>query len=340
MFSTGTYLDDRTLSGTVTIAETGKSDSTLIAMLYQDGDDSAVVKKRPRYIARLDGKGHFTFRSLPSGTFYLYAVKDDGGTRRYTDPSQLFAFAGKPINLSANNEPVSLYAYVEKPDEPKRGSSGTAPATASKEKKSEDKRLRYQTNLESGQQDILDTLRIQFASPLRTFDSSKLQFTDEKFQRLGNYTIVPDSLNQKFTFLYKWKPGTAYNLIFPKDLAEDSAGRKLIKIDTIDFKTKKEEDYGILRLRFPALDLSQHPVMLLVQGDKVVFTYTFTSKEYYTKLFQPGEYDLRILYDENGNGRWDPGQFFGKHKQPEKVRPIEEKIKVKSNWENDKTIAL
>lgn len=339
LFSTGTYLDDRTLSGTVTIAETGKTDSTLIAMLYQDGDDSAVVKKRPRYVTRLDNKGSFTFRNLPSGTFYLYAVKDEGGTRRYTDASQLFAFAGKPLTLAADNEPVQLYAYVAKAEEQKKGTT-PSPAASSKEKKNEDKRLRYQTNLEAGLQDILDTLRIQFASPLKTFDSSQLVFTDEKFQRLGNYTLVPDSLYQQFTFLYTWKPGTAYNLILNKELAEDSAGRKLAKIDTIDFKTKKLEDYGTLRLRFPALDLSQHPVLLLVQNEKIVYTHVFTNKDFNTKIFRPGDYELRILYDENGNARWDTGDFFGKHKQPEKVQSIDKKLTVKANWDNDHTFNL
>lgn len=339
LFSTGTRLDNHTLGGSVTLAETGKIDSTLIAMLYQDGDDSAVVKKRPRYIARLDNKGNFAFRNLPAGTFYLYATKDQGGTRRYTDPSQLFAFAGKPVAVSDSSVPVDLYAYVEKPEEPRK-SAGPSPAAASREKKNEDKRLRYQTNLEAGQQDILDTLRIRFATPLKTFDSSKLVFTDEKFQPLGNYALVPDSLNQQFTFLYAWKPGTAYNLILNKDLAEDSTGKKLAKIDTIDFKTKKLEDYGTLRLRFPTLDLSKHPVMQLTQSDKIVFTHVFTTKEFNTKIFQPGDYDLRILYDENGNARWDPGEFFGKHKQPEKVRSFEVKVKVKANWDNDQTINI
>ncbi|MBE7171174.1 MAG: Ig-like domain-containing protein [Williamsia sp.] len=341
VFSTGTYLDDRTLSGTVTIAETGKTDSTMIAMLYQDGDDSAVVKKRPRYITRLDNRGHFTFRNLPSGTFYLYALKDESGTRRYTDPSQLFAFAGKPLTISANNEPVQLYAYVEKAEEPKKRGSGPAPiATGSREKKAEDKRLRYQTNLENGQHDILDTLRIQFATPLKTFDSTKLVFTDEKFQQISNYALVPDSLNQRFSLLYTWKLGTAYNLILGKELAEDSAGRKLVKIDTIDFKTKKQEDYGELRLRFPILDLSNHPVLQLIQSEKIVYTHVFTTKEFNVKIFRPGDYEIRILYDENGNGRWDAGEFFGKHKQPEKVLSIDKKFNVKANWGNDHTINL
>jgi hypothetical protein len=54
----------------------------------------------------------------------------------------------------------------------------------------------------------------------------------------------------------------------------------------------------------------------------------------------PGEYDLRILYDENKNGKWDPGEFFGKHKQPEIVKPVERKITVKAAWKNEIEIAL
>jgi hypothetical protein len=54
----------------------------------------------------------------------------------------------------------------------------------------------------------------------------------------------------------------------------------------------------------------------------------------------PGEYELRILYDTNKNGVWDPGEFFNKHKQPEVVVPIERKINVKSNWQNEFELVL
>ena len=339
VFSTGTFLDDRTLSGKVTIAETGRTDTTLIAMLYRESDDSSVLKKRPRYVTRLDNKGNFTFRNLPSGTFYLYALKDDNGARRYISKSQLFAFAGKPVLVAEKNEPVNLYAYVEKADEVKK------PATAiqggsTKEKKSEDKRLRYQTNLESGLQDILDSLEIRFASPLRTFDSTKIVLADEKYQPVGRYSFIHDSLNQNFTLIYPWKPATAYTLVLAKDIAEDSTGKKLIKNDTIAFKTRKLEDYGTLRLRFPALDLDKHPVLQFVQSDRIVFIHRFTTKEFSSKLFKPGDYDLRILYDENGNNRWDAGNFFGKHQQPEKVRQIDKKLTVKANWDNEQSVNL
>ncbi len=96
-----------------------------------------------------------------------------------------------------------------------------------------------------------------------------------------------------------------------------------------------------IRIRVFNLDLSRHPVLLMLQSDAVKYAFPFGKrKEIRQLLFRPGEYDLRILYDMNDNGRWDPGVFFGKHRQPEKVTPIRQKFTVKANWDNDKDITL
>src|SRR5690606_32052953 len=57
LFSTGAYIDSLTLSGNVEIAETGKTDSTLFVFLYRDLSDSAVFKKKPTYITRVNKEG-------------------------------------------------------------------------------------------------------------------------------------------------------------------------------------------------------------------------------------------------------------------------------------------
>jgi len=78
IFSTGSTFDSLTLSGKVILAANGKVDSTLVVMLHKNGDDSAVVNEKPRYLARLDSSGNFRFRNLPWGTFYIYALQDQG----------------------------------------------------------------------------------------------------------------------------------------------------------------------------------------------------------------------------------------------------------------------
>jgi len=354
VFTTGNHIDSSELSGNVILAATGKTDSTLIVVLHAKHDDSAVVNDRPRYMTRLDSLGHFAFRYLQPGTYSLYAMKDEGGTRRYLSKSQLFAFADSPVAVGPAVQPITLYAYVDKTDTKpvtKTPSTSGRPAGSKPSEKGKDKekekRLFFQTSATGGELDVLDSFRITFSSSLQTFDTSKIRFTSGDFNDIDprQYSFLRDSTNKKFTLMYRWPTDTKYNLILAKEAVKDSAGTQLLKIDTISFHTKKETDYGEVRLRFARLDLSKHPVLQFVQGDAVKFSYPFTTRaEFRTRIFQPGEYELRILYDENGNGVWDSGEFFGKHRQPEKVRPVLNirggKLNVKPNWDNDVDINL
>ena len=156
IFSTGRYIDSLELRGKVVLAETGKTDSTLVVMLHTSSDDSAVVKEKPRYVAKLDGKGNFVFKNLPPKKFYLYALKDESGTRLYSGDKQLFAFADKPITVQSNTETVTLYAYASK----QAALQTTIPSLNIGNRKkggveTVEKRLRYQTNLINNQQDLL-----------------------------------------------------------------------------------------------------------------------------------------------------------------------------------------
>ena len=341
-FSTGPYIDSLELKGNVVLAETGKLDTTLLVMLHTSPDDSAVVKEKPRYVAKLDSKGEFHFKNLPPKTFYLYALKDEGGTRRYFNDRQLFAFADKPVLMSGNMTPQTLYAYSVRP--PVRA---TVPAglNISKGRKNTettpDTRLKFLTNLSNDQQDLLGDLIIRFEQPLRTFDSSRMKlYTDSVFNPVSSYRLVKDSTNKNIILSTSWKENTGYHLVLDREFASDSAGKKLLKTDTVSFTTKKLADYGSLKLRFRNLELSKKPVLQFVLNNNITRSVALTSDAYEQALFFPGDYELRILYDTNGNGVWDPGKFFQLHLQPEIVVPVERRITVRPNFENDIEIQL
>ena len=349
VFSTGHSIDSLELHGRVIVAQTGKPDSTLIVMLHRKDDDSAVIKERPRYMARLDSSGNFSFHHLPPGTFSLYALKDEGGQHRYLAKSQLFAFADERINTTAKNPSIVLYAYTEKEEEKKPGgppgtgapNRGAPPVAKPTVKgKDQDKRLKFRFSLEGGAQDLLGNLSITFNDPLKRFDSSKALLMDDNFKPLDHYTVTADSTHKQFTYRYAWKENTPYVLLLDKDFAEDSAGKKIPRTDTLKFRSMKESDYGSIRLRFNNLDMQRKPVLLLLQGDDVKYSAKIVTKEVFNKLFKPGEYEIRILYDANDNGVWDGGRFFGKHQQPEKVQSIRKKMTVKANWDNEVTLEL
>jgi hypothetical protein len=331
-FSTGDYIDSLELSGKVLLAESGKLDTTLIVMLHTSPVDSAVVKEKPRYIAKLDNNGNFVFKNLPPKKFYLYALKDEGGTRRYFRDNQLFAFASKPVIPSVKSDPLTLYAYVAKQ------ATAIIPSLGTKAKgiSTSDKRLKYSSNLTAGAQDLLTNFKFNFETPLQHFDSSKLQLlTDSTFTPVDKYKWVLDSTKKVMTLQTVWKENSIYHIILDKEFAADTSGRKLLKTDTINFRTKKLSDYGSLKLRFKNLDLTKNPVLLLWNGEQIYKAFPLSGNEVSESIFMPGEFELRILFDENRNGKWDPGEFFGKHKQPEVVKTLDRKISVKANFQNE-----
>lgn len=342
-FSTGSALDSLSLTGKVIIAETGKTDSTLIVMLHTSADDSAVIKEKPRYIARVDANGNYRFSNLPSDSFSLFALKDEGGQRRYLSGSQLFAFANERVTPSVSPEPITLYAYTEKEEEKGKDGKPAIPKAnrpgSNKKAGKQDNTLRFETNVGNGELDLLSQLELRFATPLKTFDSGKVILANEKNEPLSNYRFIRDTSNKKVTLSYTWTPSTPYKLILDSAFAGDTAGN-VAKLDTIAFRTKNENEYGLLRLRLINLDPGKNPVLQFVQGDQVKFSYPMTNREFNARLFTPGEYDLRILYDDNKNGVWDPGAFFENRHQPEKVLPISRKINVKAKWDNIIDITL
>lgn len=329
VFSTGNNLDSLMLAGKVIIAETGKADSTLVAMLYRNADDSAVQKRKPDYIARLSGDGSFVFINLPPGNFNVYALKDGDGGRTYNSKKELFAFTDAPVIVSEKTEPVVLYASALEKES--RIVPSTKPAGA-------DKRLKLLT-LAPQVQDLLIPFQLSFNKPLKKFDPSKLILADTNFKPIPSAVWSIDSSRTIIVLTNKWQEDMQYRLILDTTALSDSTDKSIAKTDTIRFTTKKESDYGNVVLRFSNIDLTKHPVLQFVQGGEIKESYPVTVKEWSKKLMNPGEYEIRILFDDNNNGKWDHGDY-SKKLQPEKVITLSQKLAVRANWDNERDIKL
>lgn len=341
IFTTGNSFDSLTIQGNVIVAETGAVDTTLIVMLHSNPVDSAVIKERPKYIARLQKDGRFLFENLPPATYSLYALKDEGGQKRYLSKAQLFAYSDSVINTAANPAPVTLYAYVEKKEVPSISSDDvTGTRGGGRTRAAGTDRLLISSNATNNELDLLSNLELSFNAKIRDFDSTKIRLTNEKFETVPGYYFLRDTGNRKITVMHRWAENTTYNLIFDKEFVTDTANRQMARLDTISFKTKMAREYGEIRLRLLNLDVTKNPVLQFVQGSDVKYAYPLRTRDFNAKLFQPGDYDLRILYDDNKNGKWDPGQFFENRRQPEKVLPLSRKLTVKANWVNEVDITL
>jgi len=339
-FSTGNHLDSGRLFGKALLAETGLPDTTITVLLHRSADDSAIAKERPRYYTRTNRKGEFSFSGLAPGTYHAFALKEGDNSRKFDQPSDMIGFLDSTVNAD-QERPVTFYVF-----KPKEDTSRYKPIGLLKPKpvpvvpgNKDDKRFKYQDNLENGQQDLLGRFAITFIHPFKTFDTSRITLTDEKFNRLPGYAIAFDTSGRKVFLDHAWKEGTPYKVILQKGLATDSLGNEVLRNDTIVVNTKRESDYASLDIKFTGLDTNMHPVLILIADEKVELSRKVDAERIKYRLFRPGDYQIRILYDRNGNGVWDTGDYWKKI-QPEIVVSRNQKWGARANMENALTINL
>jgi len=333
VFSTGKSIDSNSLKGKVILAETGLVDTTLIAVLYKNLADTAVIKERPKFIAKIKGDGSFNFVNLPTGNFNLF-VMDNNYSKKYDDSTQLFAFYDSVITIGSITNAPTLFAFQEAKKITTTPNTTKAPSTQ------KEKQLKYTNSLENDRQDILDTtLTLTFNRKIKSFDVAKIKLLDTNYKPVKDYRIDIDSSKQSLFIFKKWKEKSAFSLIIQKDALIDTTNATLAKSDTLKFKTKNEVDYGSVKIRFNNLDTTKHPVLLIFKEGKLFESIKITQRDIVKKLYYTGEYDLKILMDKNNNGIWDTGNYKQK-KQPEVVRQLDRKLSIRANWDNETDITL
>jgi hypothetical protein len=336
VFSTGDRIDTGKLYGKVQIAETGMVDSTLIAVLHPIENDSAIYKDKPTYYTRINGKGVFEFKFLPATNFNIYIVPNDYN-KRYDDSTKLFAFLNLPVHPTKTKDSIQLYAFEASPKKEKK----IASIAAVKNTKKQSPVLKFSSNLEGKEKDILSPLTLNFETPIRLNDSFTMRITDTNLVQQEVAVPAINAQNKKQVDIhFPWEANTDYKLVLPQKSIMDSLSNFLIKADTIRFKTKPESSYGSAILRINGFQEFEHPVLLLIQDQKVKFSYPITQNLLRIDLLPPGDYQLKLLTDANQNGRWDTGQFMGKKLQPELVRNLKLILNIKSNWDNEMNLIL
>lgn len=97
------------------------------------------------------------------------------------------------------------------------------------------------------------------------------------------------------------------------------------------FKTKDKSDFSSLRVTVHGLPDSIIGE-LLTPDDKLVWTAYSHEGDLFFPDVAPGKYGLRIIYDRNGNGIWDPGDYDA-GLQPEAVYYAPKTFELMKNWD-------
>lgn len=339
VFSTGTYLDSLEVGGRVLEARTGLADSNVEVMLYTDLRDSVVRQEKPLYYTRTDPKGNFLISNLPRGIFKLFALKENNGTLQYDQPGEQIAFADQPLVLDSSHHHIHLYLFRERPAKVSPKLPGPiSPASAKLSQASP--KLGYSLSLSGGLQELDQPLEIRFTRGVRVPDSSRMVLLEDSIPTRKPLGLSLDDSSARILSLnYPWKEDQPYRLLLQPGFVKDSAGSQAPG-DTVNFRTKRLSDYGSVTLQFQGLDTSVPYMVQIISNGKIVRAASLLGYTWHQEFFIPGNYQIRLLKDDNHNGVWDTGRYFGKKRQPEIVQAVPGQLVVRSNWENRLDINL
>jgi len=183
------------------------------------------------------------------------------------------------------------------------------------------------TNVKNnGTMELTDRLQIIASQPINNTDPAKI-FLNEHVDTLKKpvvYTFTRDSINVRKAWIdWKLKENSKYSLIVDT-MAFSSIYGVFNDSTVINFSTQKEEYYSIVEITFDTV-----PCPLIVQilkGDKedLVKQVMLTEGNVATiDYLKPDKYNIKLIYDRNGNGKWDTGNYLEKI-QPEKVEYFSE----------------
>ncbi|WP_245766577.1 Ig-like domain-containing domain [Pustulibacterium marinum] len=181
--------------------------------------------------------------------------------------------------------------------------------------------------------------KIAANTPLSTVNNDSIKLINQDSVAVPFSTSLDKYLNE-VTFDFETKENQRYILqLLPgtvKDMFEKTN-------DTLQysFKQKKYTDYGTIIVKLQGVKSFPIIVQLTDKNGNVKEEQFAATEEntFYFSSIEPSTYFLRVIYDTNGNKKWDTGDYFEKI-QPERMFYYPESIELRANWEFEQQFIL
>jgi len=177
----------------------------------------------------------------------------------------------------------------------------------------------------SGTLNFEEDFIIDGSIPFSKIDKSKIKLTNRDSIAI-DFEVEYDSILNQYRFPIIKEEGQKYFFEMLPGTFTDFYNDTNIDTLNYSFRTKRKSEYGNIRVR---LQNAKFPLIVQLVNDKGVVLYERYTTEVpvvdFTNL-APRKYALRVIYDTNGNGKYDPGNYL-LGIQPERVSyspPIEE----------------
>ena len=342
IFSTGSYFDSLTVKGNVLDAGTGLPDSAALVLLYNAADnDSAIIRHKPLYVTHTDAGGNFTLAGLPPRKFRMYALRDANGNLIFDGGKEFIGFLDAPLTPKADTiQSFTLRDFQEVSTDTSKKNNGIRPAGNGSPPAANKGTGGYLVLADTADsrkrtQDITKPLTILFGKKPGVITPGKVFLT---YDSSGISVEAPtaterDSTGMKLLIITDWKQDAVYTLRLQKGFAKDTSGADILP-GRFTFHTKRDEDYGTVRIHLPTKYSGRGFVLQVTSATDTIYQKPVLDTNVSLLHLQPGTLTMRVIEDRNYNGKWDAGDVLAK-RQPEIVHPYTEPLTFKAGWELD-----
>lgn len=177
---------------------------------------------------------------------------------------------------------------------------------------------------------FFEDFKVQGSIPFTNLDPSKIKFINKDSLDVS-YNTALDTINNSYEFMFEKNESETYNIkLFPGALTDFFGNQN----DTLNYtlKTRTKGDYGDVRL---TLKNAKYPVIvqLVTTSGEVKFEqFMDESKPIDFRHITPSTYILRVVFDTNGNKKYDSGNYLQK-RSPERVSYYPEILDVRAGWD-------
>lgn len=186
---------------------------------------------------------------------------------------------------------------------------------------------------------LLEPFLIRSVTPITKIDRTKINLIQKDSKEIS-YNIEYDTLNSTIKFHFQKNPLERYTLKLLPEAVTDFMGQTNKKPLEYSMETGNLSDYGNLILNLE--NATKHHVIVELTdktGDVKYTSYSTGNPQIEFNLIEPNIYSVRLIYDLNGNKKWDPGNFL-RREQPEPVIYFPKDIDVRANWDVQQTFTL
>ena len=184
----------------------------------------------------------------------------------------------------------------------------------------------------SSSMDVNADISFVFDEPLESLDTLGISLSkkvDTLWVPVEHY-LRPDDNIKKYNLYAEWRPGETYRVEADSAVFKGMYGGISNKF-TQEMKFRSFEEYAVLYLDIPGTG-NQGYVQLMNKSGNIIQTERTENNQCAFYFVRPGVYYLRLFIDENGNGKWDTGEFE-KARQPERVYYYNRSLELRALFE-------